>query len=726
MSASRLSKSFQDSLQIEQKEDSDTTAQLLSSLSPKQLQSKGLAILSLEITNTRPGYGGKTIIELAKHSSTVGSKRKSKQKDQPDESLEFGDFKVGDMVVLDSYQASDYNPKKLKNSSKKSDQEAHEDLEQVDLEAVVVKMRKNEIHIALSSDSNSQSVSSIKIDEKLAHLNNNSMKCWLVKLSNTITYKRMAQGLTRLSEVNSDSAPELIRLLLGEEQFKAPTSSDLVSKMENLTFENDGLNDSQREAINFALQSPITIIHGPPGTGKTSTLVELVRQLVKARSSSSKRILICGPSNISVDTILERLDDLYPNKADSMSKLIRVGHPARLLSSILNHSLELLIQGSESNEILKDIIKEIQDLMKKSKKMKSYRERKDCYLDVKNLRKDLRERARKITSELIRSSQVVVSTLHGASSRELFDAALNFQEGLFDTLIIDEVSQSLEPQCWIPLMAHTGINKLIIAGDNRQLSPTIKTLPEGKQKSKVVDILSTTLFDRLVSIHGQSFVKFLNIQYRMNEKIMRFPSNELYGAKLIAHKSVANKTCLDLPYSVEETDDTIEPLIWYDTQGDEFPEQETEEDQGSKYNENEALLVAKHVRILLKAGVLQTDIGIISPYNAQVSFLKELLINGDDQLTELEISTVDGFQGREKEIIILTLVRSNREKEVGFLKDFRRLNVSMTRAKKQLCVIGDMETLGENKTTKFLSKWVKWCEEEADLRYIDVNDLYEN
>ena len=218
----------------------------------------------------------------------------------------------------------------------------------------------------------------------------------------------------------------------------------------------------------------------------------------------------------------------------------------------------------------------------------------------------------------------------------------------------------------------------------------------------------------------------------MNSEIMKFASQEMYQNKLIADESVSNRTLIDL-CNVEENDDTKSPIIWYDTQGDDFTESEEMTSNksssnstiknniiGSKFNENEALLVKLHINHLIDSNVPEDAIGVISPYSAQVSLLKKTI---NQNYPNIEISTVDGFQGREKEVIILSLVRNNEKFDIGFLSEERRLNVAMTRPKKQLCVIGSIEML-QRCGNKYLEHWANWNEENSDLRYPDIDELY--
>jgi len=437
-----------------------------------------------------------------------------------------------------------------------------------------------------------------------------------------------------------------------------------------------------------------------------------------------QRILVCGPSNISVDNIVERL---APHKLP----IIRLGHPARLLPSVLNHSLDILTQTSEAASIVKDVRKEMDAKQASIKKTRNGRERRAIYTDMKDLRKEYREREKQCVATLVGRSKVVLATLHGAGGFQL-------RNEQFDVVIIDEASQALEAQCWIPLLSAT---KVVLAGDHLQLPPTIKSTaskPKAEKDttdSKAPSSLETTLFDRLLTLHGPSIKRMLTTQYRMHEKIMRFPSDEMYESALLAAPSVANSLLTTLPYPVEETDDTIEPLVFYDTQGGDFPEAADSYSDppadgkppskgsllnDSKSNPSEALLVKKHVSKLVAAGVHAEDIAVVTPYNAQLSYLSHDL-SLKDLYPGIELGSVDGFQGREKEAVVVSLVRSNSEGEVGFLGEKRRLNVALTWPKRHFCFFGVGETVG--KGSVFLRRWMEFLEREADLRYPDIGEL---
>lgn len=525
---------------------------------------------------------------------------------------------------------------------------------------------------------------------------------------------RMNHTMTRLQKLSDQDYTPFMRVLFGQAS-PTPLPSDLndpSNPLHALEWNDLSLNDSQKEAIRFALASrEVALIHGPPGTGKTHTLIELVLQLLKQKL----RLLVCGPSNISVDNIVERL-------ASHKVPMVRLGHPARLLPSVLNHSLDVLTRTSEAAALVQDVRKEMDDKQSSIRKTRNGKEKRQIYTELKELRQEFREREKGCVNNLVGGSKVVLATLHGAGGFHL-----KGQE--FDVVIVDEASQALEAQCWVPLL-WVKANKLVLAGDHLQLPPTIKSLnskeSKAAKKSKDGDAgkssdkpighmtLETTLFDRLLALHGSSIKRMLTTQYRMHETIMRFPSDELYESRLIAADLVKERLLTDLPYEVQDTEDTREPLVFWDTQGGDFSEKV--EDEGvigkggkgmslgdSKSNEAEAALVKLHVGNLINAGIKAEDLAVITPYNAQVSshlsaplpvsetnrallwdhmlkaridILQLALLAGmlKEAYPGIELGSVDGFQGREKEAVIVSTVRSNPEHEVGFLGEKRRLN----------------------------------------------------
>ncbi|KAL3306449.1 DNA helicase [Colletotrichum asianum] len=657
---------------------------LVSLHSPTALQRAGLALSNLVVGARRTGLGGRTVLEL-NPDPAVSSSAEGKL---PEHGL-----RPGDIVLLSEQPAGNAKKREVK------------ELESKGARGVVTRVRHESVGIA--------------VDEGKGEEREFNGRVWVVKVADDVTYRRMNLTMEKLEKMTEAEYSSFMRVLFGLSS-PSPVPSDLASDSElsKIQWIDPSLNDSQKDAIRFALASrEVALIHGPPGTGKTHTLIELILQMLKL----DLRILVCGPSNISVDNIVERL---APHKIP----ILRLGHPARLLPSVVAHSLDVLTQTSEAGAIVKDVRAEMDAKQASIKKTRNGRERRQIYGDLKELRKEFRERERRCVSNLVRESKVVLATLHGAGGHQLRDQQ-------FDVVIIDEASQALEAQCWVPLLS---AKKAVCAGDHLQLPPTIKSLnskvkkvpAEGAGEKQIKGMtLETTLFDRLLALHGSSIKRMLTTQYRMHEKIMRFPSDELYDGRLIAAEAVKERLLKDLPYEVQDTEDTNEPLIFIDTQGGDYPEKSEDDDKDavkkakfslhgeSKSNEMEAALVRQHAQSLVDAGVKPEDIAVVTPYNAQLAILAPL----KEQFPGIELGSVDGFQGREKEAVIVSLVRSNSEGEVGFLGEKRRLNVAMTRPKRSLTVIGDSETV--KRGSAFLKRWMDFLEEHADLRYPDLSTL---
>ncbi|KAL2017723.1 hypothetical protein VTK56DRAFT_1748 [Thermocarpiscus australiensis] len=686
------------------------SAALVSLHAPAALQRAGVAVTNLCVAAQRTGLGGKTVLELAPDPATTTSTSNSTSSgsgggagaDLPEHGV-----RTGDIVLVAEMPSGGARKREVK------------ELERRGVKGVVTRVGRGTVGVAVEEREGG------KGEDGVVDVLAGERRVWIVKVADDATFRRMTGTMERLMKMPEAEYSPFIRVLFGLSS-PTPVPPDLGQDPEfgEIEWVDPTLNESQKDAVRFALASrEIALIHGPPGTGKTHTLIELILQLLKR----NLRILVCGPSNISVDNIVERL---APHKVP----LVRLGHPARLLPSVLNHSLDVLTRTSEAGAIVKDVRAEMDAKQASIRKTRSGKERKAIYADLKELRKEYRERERRCVSNLVAGSKVVLATLHGAGGFQLRDEQ-------FDVVIIDEASQALEAQCWVPLLS---AKKAICAGDHLQLPPTIKSL-NAKNKSKSSSgkgedgdatkaaTLETTLFDRLLALHGPSIKRMLTTQYRMHEKIMRFPSDELYEGKLVAADAVKDRLLKDLPYEVEANDDTTEPLIFIDTQGGDFPEKnEDEQDTGnnkkltksilygeSKSNEMEAALVRQHVRSLVEAGVKPEDIAVVTPYNAQLAILAPL----KDAFPGIELGSIDAFQGREKEAVIVSLVRSNPDGEVGFLGEKRRLNVAMTRPKRSLTVIGDSETI--KKGSKFLKDWMEFLEENADLRYPDVTSLAE-
>ncbi|KAM8807846.1 DNA-binding protein SMUBP-2 [Eudromia elegans] len=516
----------------------------------------------------------------------------------------------------------------------------------------------------------------------------------LLKLANDVTYKRLKKALIALSQYHSGPASGLIDVLF----FSSEPST--FGEIRPLQLFNASLDASQREAVSFALaQRELAIIHGPPGTGKTTTLVEIVLQAVQR----GLKVLCCAPSNVAVDNLAERL-------AGSGARIVRLGHPARLLEPLQQHALDAVLARGDGARIVADIRREIDQACAKAKKTQDKGERSHFLSEIKVLRKELKEREEAAMTAALTHASVILATNTGASP----DGPLKvLPERHFDVVVLDECAQALEASCWIPLLRAP---KCILAGDHKQLPPTIvshKAAAEG---------LSLSLMERLVERLGDKATRMLTVQHRMHEAIMGWASAEMYGGRLSAHPAVAQHLLRDLP-GVAATEETTVPLLLIDTAGCGLFELE-EGDEQSKGNPGEVRLAGLHVQALAEAGVAARDVAVVAPYNLQVDMLRKHLCH---RYPELEVKSVDGFQGREKEAVVLSLVRSNRKGEVGFLAEERRVNVAVTRARRHVALVCDSRTVSSQ---PFLRRLVEHFGRHGEVRsafeYLDdlVPDNY--
>ncbi|PON32046.1 Helicase SMUBP-2/Hcs1-like [Parasponia andersonii] len=588
-------------------------------------QKKGSTIINLKCVDAQTGLMGKTLLEFQSNKGDVLPAHK---------------FSTHDVVVL--------KPNKADIGSPALGQ------------GVVYRLKDSSITVAFDDVPDEGLNSPIRLE----------------KVANEVTYRRMKDALIQLSKgVQKGPASDLIPVLFGE---RPPA----VAK-KDVTFSsfNSNLDHSQKEAISKALASKnVFLLHGPPGTGKTTTVVEIILQEVKRGS----KILACAASNIAVDNIVERL-------VCHRVKLVRLGHPARLLPQVLESALDAQVLRGDNSSLANDIRKEMKALNGKLLKTRDKNLRRDIQKELRTLSKEERKRQQLAVTDVIKNADVVLTTLTGASSHKLDKTS-------FDLVIIDEAAQALEIACWIAILKGS---RCILAGDHLQLPPTIQSV-EAEKKG-----LGRTLFERLANIYGNDVISMLTVQYRMHELIMDWSSKELYNSKVKAHSSVAAHMLYDLEDVMKNT--STEPtLLLIDTTGCDMEEKKDEEE--STLNEGEAEVAMAHAKRLVRSGVQASDIGIITPYNAQVVLLK-MMRGNDDKLKDLEISTVDGFQGREKEAIIISMVRSNSKKEVGFLSDRRRMNVAVTRARRQCCLVCDTETVSSD---GFLKRLIEYFEEHGE------------
>ena len=472
------------------------------------------------------------------------------------------------------------------------------------------------------------------------------------------------------------------------------------------------LNPTQERAVNEVLWAKdVAIVHGPPGTGKTTTLVEAINETLMRES----QVLVCAQSNMAVDWISEKLVDRGIN-------VLRIGNPTRVNDKMLGFTYERRFESHPDYPQLWAIRKAIRELRKNRKKgSENYHQKMD------RLKSRAAEIEIRINSELFGEARVIACTLVGSAHRLL--------EGMkFGTLFIDEAAQALEAACWIPMKR---ASRVILAGDHCQLPPTVKSIAALRAG------LGKTLMERIAE-NKPEVVTLLKIQYRMNDEIMRFSSDWFYGGKVESAPQIKYRSVLDYDH----------PITWIDTSNEEnqitiegedapedsastssadsassssaasaanqnsdlnFKEQFVGESFG-RINKAEAeltlLTLAEYFTKISKQRVLSEsiDVGIISPYRAQVQYLKKLIKKYEffkPYRRLISVNTVDGFQGQERDVILISLVRSNDEGQIGFLKDLRRMNVAMTRARMKLIILGNKDTMTKHPFYKKLWEYVE-------------------
>lgn len=482
------------------------------------------------------------------------------------------------------------------------------------------------------------------------------------------SYRLMFEGLDRVIKARGNRLAELRDLFYSHRPFGHYSFAPLSFPY---------LNKTQERAVNEVLRAKdVAIVHGPPGTGKTTTLVEAINETLMRES----QVLVCAQSNMAVDWISEKL-------VDRGIPVLRIGNPTRVNDKMLSFTYERRFEAHPDYPQLWSIRKALRDL-------REHRRRGDSsfHQKVERLKSRATELEVRINSELFGEARVIACTLTGSAHRLL-------QGQRYNTLFIDEAAQALEAACWIPMRK---VSRVVLAGDHCQLPPTVKSIAALKAG------LGKTLMERIVENHPDE-VNLLKIQYRMNEQIMRFSSDWFYHGQVESAPSVRHRGILD--YDI--------PIEWRQASIDDEGTPPAEEFVGESFgriNKTEAQLtldtLQRYFEKIGKQRVLdeRIDVGVISPYRAQVQYLRQQLRKREffkPFRHLISVNTVDGFQGQERDIIVISLVRSNDEGQIGFLRDLRRMNVAITRARMKLIIMGNASTMTRHPFYRKLYEYVQ-------------------
>jgi ATP-dependent RNA/DNA helicase IGHMBP2 len=626
-------------MQLEQKEDLTQFKLKNTKASIQERQRRGFTWYPITITNEDIGFGGKVVLELERPAGQQGLHL----------------FQVG------------------KNASLFGNAPAHSAADRPALNGVITSVRRNKLLLATTK-------------EELPDWALGGGKLGIDLTFDEVSYREMDHALGEVMGAHGNRLAELRDVLLGARQarFRAHKADDL--------FYPSPLNDSQLAAVRHVITAQdVAIIHGPPGTGKTTTLVQAILETIRRE----RRVLVCAPSNTAVDLLTEKLAERGVN-------VIRMGNPSRVSSLLLEHTLDARVIAHPSYSKMRSM-RQTADQHRETASVRTrhfgFEERQQRLLlkeEARMLCQAADDLERFIAQDVLESVQVITCTLVGASNR-------NIRHLTFETVFIDEAAQALEPGCWIPIAKG---KRVILAGDHHQLPPTVKSEKAAREG------LRETLFEKCIK-RQPAMTRMLTVQYRMHEHIMGFSSEQFYDGQLEPHHSVrhAGLEAYDLSFAPDL------PVEFLDTAGFGFLEITIPESRSTANPEEADLLLKRLAQLLEPYDQAEHEqdlltIGVIAPYRAQINYLLDAIEENDDlngllQHRMLSVGTVDSFQGQERDIIAISLTRSNNYGEIGFLSDIRRMNVGMTRARRKLLLVGDSSTLSSNPFFMDLLVYVK-------------------
>ena len=621
-------------MQLEQKEDQAQFKLKNASASIKERRRRGLTWYPVTITQEDIGFGGKVVLEL----------------ERPAIRQDLHLFQVG------------------KNACVFSNAPGYSGPDRPVLSGVVTSVRRNKLLLATTKEA--------LPDWVMNGSTPNGSTLGIDLTFDEVSYREMNQAMADVMGAHGNRLAELRDVLLGARQasFREPKADDL--------FYPSALNDSQLAAMRHVIAAQdVAIIHGPPGTGKTTTLVQTILETIRRE----RRVLVCAPSNTAVDLLTEKLAERGVN-------VIRLGNPSRVSDLLLQHTLDAGVMAHPSYAKMhamrqtadqhRDTASELAKEGVRNFGFEGRQQRQWLKEEARTLRQAADDLERFMTEDVLESVQVITCTLVGASNRHIRHLS-------FETVFIDEAAQALEPGCWIPIAKG---QRIVLAGDHHQLPPTVKS------EKAAHEGLRETLFEKCIQRQPET-ARMLTTQYRMHTHIMGFSSDKFYGGQLVPHPSVrhAGLEAYDLRFAPDL------PVEFIDTAGCGFLEVAIPESRSTANPDEANLLLQRLAQLLAPYDATEHDqgplsIGVIAPYRAQINYLKDAIedsevLNGLLLQRRLSVGTVDSFQGQERDIIAISLTRSNPQGEIGFLSDIRRMNVGMTRARRKLLLVGDSSTL---------------------------------